>query len=191
MLWNVHGLASGLCILGTETAQHDILMLTKTWMLPDMQAHKLPGYTCFSSSRKFLHACAWRGSSGGVACSMMQSQVGLSCGGSFHPVLFCGSGERRDLCRVLVTTTCKLALYTFPTEAHRYHCMKPSRVLRHPMSCFSKTLQIYLQAIIWPHGPMWLAMFMPAQGLPLAPAPITSVMFWTSPYSLICSHVTL
>ncbi len=42
-------------------------MLTESWTPPDIQAPDIPGYTCFSSSRNFKHALAWR-ASGGVAC---------------------------------------------------------------------------------------------------------------------------
>ncbi len=62
MDWNQH------CnLLETESTQHDILMLTETWTSPDIQAPDIPGYTCFSSSKTFKHALAWR-ASGGVAC---------------------------------------------------------------------------------------------------------------------------
>lgn len=66
-LWNVNGLSSSIHVLETESTQHDILLLTETWMLPDLQAPDIPGYTCISSSRAFMHVRARR-ASGGVAC---------------------------------------------------------------------------------------------------------------------------
>ena len=54
-------------VLETESTQHDILMLTETWMLPEMQAPAILGHTCFSSPRAFKNAQARR-ASGGVAC---------------------------------------------------------------------------------------------------------------------------
>ena len=76
-LWNVNGLMSSIHILETESTRHDILLLTETWTLPDMQAPDIPGCgpgppgsnfpTCISSSRALMHARARR-ASGGVAC---------------------------------------------------------------------------------------------------------------------------
>ncbi len=67
MLWNVHGLQAALHLLETGSNQHDLLILTETWTSPDIQAADIPGYTCFSSSKNFKHALAWK-ASGGVAC---------------------------------------------------------------------------------------------------------------------------
>ena len=72
ILWNVQGLNTSQHILLSDFADADLLLLTETWTLLREDATALPGYTCFSSSRAYMHAQAVR-PSGGVACYVRNS----------------------------------------------------------------------------------------------------------------------
>ena len=184
MLWNVHGLESALHLLEIESTQQDILMLTETWTSPDIQAPDIPGYTCFSSSRNFKHALAWR-ASGGVACYVkdaIASRFELWRVSSPGSILWLRSKEK--LHGFLVTPTCTLALCTSPLVAH----LQKSKLPCHSRKCFSKTLQMPLQTMVWL---LWLAISMPEQDLHLAPAWKISAIFWTPPYSQMDSSVNI
>ena len=66
-LWNVRGLEGNAGCLEAMHAEHDVLVLTETWVAMEARPPLLAGYTCFALSRPFQHQNARR-AAGGIAC---------------------------------------------------------------------------------------------------------------------------